>query len=37
MPAPDDAVQAADLLVGAGRLVPESQLLGKGGLGWAGA
>lgn len=33
---PDDAVQAADLLVRAGRLAFAGQLLGEGGLGWAG-
>lgn len=37
VPAPDDTVQAADLLVGASRLVPAGQLLWKGGSGRAGA
>ena len=34
--APDDAVQAADLLVGASRWVPAGQLLGRADLGQAG-
>lgn len=37
VPAPDDAVQAADLLVGPSGRVPAAQLLRKAACGQAGA